>query len=121
MKAVIYARVATAEEEDARLSAQVTACRAYAQERDWALVGEFSEVGSGASIDREQLSRMRDRIAQGSVGAVIVYDLNRLSRNLVHLLRLQAEFGEHCAKLYSVVDGLNANGYPTAIIEGSRK
>lgn len=116
IRAVIYVRVATTEQADVRLLAQLTACCQYAKERDWVLEGEFSEIGSGANLDRSQLNQMRGRIARGGIDAIIIYDLNRLSRNFVQLLRLQSEFGKHGAKLYDVARQVNANECPSAII-----
>ena len=47
---------------------------------------------SGTTMERPELHRLREFVRTKAIGAVIVYDPNRLSRNLGHQLLLAEEF-----------------------------
>ena len=105
MKAVIYTRVSTDEQASKgySLPTQLEACRKYAQEKSLIIVGEFCDDFSGARLDRPQLDKLRELITQSRVDAVIVYDLDRLSRSLVHQLILEEEFSKRRTQLHCVL------------------
>ena len=60
------------------------------------------EIGSGATLDRSQLAKLRRMAAAGGLDALIVYSPNRLSRDPVDLLALLREFGEHGVEVHFV-------------------
>ena len=94
-RAVIYARVAPHEPlNDRNLSTQVEACRRYATHHGLAVTANqiITEVYSGATIKRPGLDRVRALTDGREVDAVIVYTLDRLSRNPAHLLFLYEEW-----------------------------
>src|SRR5438552_266335 len=89
-RVAIYTRAATRSQEpgDDALARQERACRAYAAEHGY-LVDEadvYREVFTGVELwERPQLTRLRDSVRRGEVGAVIVYTIDRLARDPVHL------------------------------------
>lgn len=85
--AVIYARVSTRSQEDnASLESQMSECRKYAADNNYTVTKEVKEVYSGHYLfDRPLLNETRDEIRQGRFDALIVYDVDRLSRNVPHL------------------------------------
>ena len=92
-----YSRVST--EDQAKhgysLPSQIEACRKYAAEHGWTVVAEISDDGvSGATLDRPGLDRIRDMAQAGEIEAVIVYDIDRLSRKLVHQILIEEELGK---------------------------
>jgi len=92
MRAIIYARVSTEEQENNfSLPSQVEACRRYASEHGMQMVAEVQDVASGATLDRPGLSRIRELARKRMIDAVVVYALDRLSRNTAHLLLLLDE------------------------------
>ncbi len=93
-RAVIYARVATDDLNDSKLSTQVEACRQYAEQRGLTVTADhiITEVYSGATIERSGLDRVRALAARREVDAVISYAPDRLSRNAAHLLFLCEEW-----------------------------
>jgi len=96
-RVVTYARVST--EDQAKhgysLPSQMEACRRYAEDRGWSVVAEVSDDGiSGAILDRPGLDRIRDMAQTGEIEAVIVYDLDRLSRKTVHQLLIEEELSK---------------------------
>lgn len=104
-KAAIYARVSTAEqaEKGYSLDTQLEECRRRAGELGAREVEEFVDDGySGEFIDRPALSRLRARLAGGELARVIVYDPDRLARNLAHQLIVTEEIEKAGAELVFV-------------------
>lgn len=92
--AAVYTRVST--EDQARhgysLGAQVEACRERATALGATEVQVFADEGvSGALLSRPSLTALRDAVAARSVDMVVVWDPDRLSRNLSHQLLITEE------------------------------
>ena len=62
----------------------------------------YRDFSSGASLERLELNRLRQLVASGEVEAVLVYSLDRLSRDRVALCDVVREFGEHGVGVYPV-------------------
>lgn len=95
----VYARVST--EEQAKkgysLSDQIRACKAKAGTDE---VREYVDEGiSGAILERPALNRLREDVNNGLIDHIIVYDLDRLSRNHVHQIILVQEWEKKGVKL----------------------
>ena len=85
MNVVLYARVSSHKqaEKDLSIGAQLRALRGFAHEQGWAVVGEFVDKAiSGRTANRPGLRQMLRRIKRGDVGAVLVWKLDRLARNV---------------------------------------
>jgi site-specific DNA recombinase len=94
MRAAIYVRVST--EDQARhgysLSAQVEACRGRAAALGATEMLAFSDEGvSGALLVRPGLDGLREAVRERRVELVVLWDPDRLSRNLSHQLLLTEE------------------------------
>ena len=106
MRAIIYARVSTDEQGDNfSLPSQIDACRTYATERGMQVVAELQDVQSGAVLERPGLARARELAHQRQIDAVIVYSLDRLSRNVAHTLLLRDELTEAGVTLHTCTRG----------------
>jgi site-specific DNA recombinase len=106
MRAIIYARVSTDEQGDNfSLPSQIDACRTYATERGMQVVAELQDVQSGAVLERPGLARARELARQRQIDAVIVYSLDRLSRNVAHTLLLRDELTEAGVTLHTCTRG----------------
>jgi site-specific DNA recombinase len=85
MKAAIYCRVSTEdqEREGTSLQSQLDACLRLAQEKCYQVEECYiiQEVYSGLTLDRPDLARLRGWLDTGEVNAVIVYDSDRFSRD----------------------------------------
>ena len=92
-KAVIYARVSTADqaEKGYSLPTQIKACQEYAKNNELDVLTQISEDISGASLERPGLDEIRDMVSRKEIQDVIVHDPDRLSRKLVHSLVLRDE------------------------------
>ncbi|KLU61886.1 transposon gamma-delta resolvase [Peptococcaceae bacterium CEB3] len=106
MIVAIYARVSTDQqaEKGYSLQTQLEACRRKAGELPPAIsVEEYVDDGySGAYLDRPALERLREGLRSKRFGAVIVYDPDRLARNLTHQLILTDEVEDNEAQLLFV-------------------
>jgi site-specific DNA recombinase len=94
--ACIYARVSTTDQADNgySLPTQIEACHALAAQQEYHVdpAHLFTDDYTGTSLNRPQLRRLRELVRSGAVQTVLVHDLDRLSRRLVHQLILTEEF-----------------------------
>jgi site-specific DNA recombinase len=93
--AAIYARVSTEDQgKGYSIETQIAGCQRYAAQHGMAVWQShvFVDRGiSGATLDRPGLDAMRKLIRSRAIQAVIVYDVDRLSRNLGHQCLLVEE------------------------------
>ena len=120
MKAAIYCRVSTEdqEREGTSLQSQLDACKKLAQEKGYEVVEEFvtEETYSGLSIDRPKLNEVRQRVRDREVDAVIAYTLDRLSRDPVHFIILQEELERAGVELILVTEDLDSSDMGKLIV-----
>jgi site-specific DNA recombinase len=105
MIAALYGRVSTADqaEKGYSLNTQMVANRIKAEEFGVEKVIEFIDDGySGEFIDRPALTQLRDTLRKKEVDLVIVYDPDRLARNLAHQLIVTDEIEKSGAQLIFV-------------------
>lgn len=103
--AALYARVSSKAqaEHGHSLGTQISACKDKAVELGAENIKEYIDDGySGAYLERPALDSLRDAIHDKIHDAVIVFDPDRLSRNLAHQLLLTEEFEKRGAKLVFV-------------------
>lgn len=85
MKAAIYCRVSTEdqEREGTSLQSQLEACKKLADKKGYEVEDQhiIREIYSGLTIDRPDLPKLKDWIHGGEVDAVIIYDSDRFSRD----------------------------------------
>lgn len=108
--ALIYCRVSTQRQEDegTSLDSQASACVAHAEKLGYSVARITKEVYSGAELfDRPQLARDRADIRSCEFKAVIVYAIDRLSRDIAHLAILSDEIERAGAKLIFVTEDLD--------------
>src|SRR4051812_16579644 len=101
--AAIYARVSTTgqAEDGTSLLTQTEACEAWAVRHGYVVVKKVVEDKSGATLDRPGLDEIRDMAMRGEIDAVIIYKLDRLSRETGNTLALLKEFTKAGVKLES--------------------
>jgi Resolvase, N terminal domain/Recombinase/Recombinase zinc beta ribbon domain len=101
--AAIYARVSTEDQgKGFSIPTQKEACQKLAAHEGYT-VPEchvlVDEGISGTTMDRPGLRQLRDLVAAQAITAIIVYDPDRLSRNLGHQLLLAEEMERAAVKL----------------------
>ena len=89
-RAAIYLRVSSAIQEDEgnSLVTQEAGCRRYAAGHGYAVAEEhvYHEVHTGTELwERPQLTSLREAIRARAVAVVVVYAIDRLARDPVHL------------------------------------
>jgi DNA invertase Pin-like site-specific DNA recombinase len=83
MKAVIYARVSTA---DQNCEAQLKEIREYLSRMGWENAGEFVDTGfSGSKASRPSLDKLMKDASLRKFDCVVVYKLDRFGRSVLHL------------------------------------
>jgi len=106
MKVAIYCRVSTEgqEQDGTSLQTQLEACRKYCQSRGYEIKYELSEAWSGLSLERTKLDELRELVRSDRVDAVIVYSLDRFSRDPVHGVILMQELEKHGVALEAATE-----------------
>ena len=106
MKAAIYCRVSTEgqEQDGTSLITQLEACQKYCQARQYQVEHELSEAWSGLSLERPKLDELRELIRTEAIDAVVVYSLDRFSRDPVHGVILMQELEKHAVSLEAATE-----------------
>ncbi len=94
MKAIIYSRVSTdAQERDGTsLDTQERACVDYALEQGWEVLRRIRDTDSGALLERDGLTELRETLRHGTADVIVAYAVDRLSRSQNHIGLLFDEF-----------------------------
>lgn len=108
MKALAYIRCSTEGQatEGVSLQTQAEHIRRYAAYKGFEIVEEIEDGGISGGVNKARPGFMKllDRIEQGSIDAVILYSLERLSRDMLTLLALEKLIHE-CEIEIHCVDG----------------
>lgn len=110
-KVAVYIRWSTDEQaHGTTLEVQREACEYYCKSQGWNFRPDLvyiDEGYSGGSLDRPKLTQLREAVQDGLVQCVVVYKLDRLSRNLLDCVTLvRQEWGDRCA-LYSTKENFD--------------
>lgn len=105
-KAAIYCRVSTEgqEQDGTSLQTQLEACRNYCDARHYKVGYELSEAWSGLSLERPKLHELRELVRMDSIDRVVVYSLDRFSRDPVHGVILMQEIEKHGVRLEAATE-----------------
>jgi DNA invertase Pin-like site-specific DNA recombinase len=108
-EAVIYCRVSTEdkEKEGTSLQTQLEACRNYCQDKVYNIVCSFSETHSGLTLDHPQLNALREFVRSEQVDILVVYCLDRLTRNPVDGVILTQELEKHRVTLEAITEDVS--------------
>lgn len=91
---------------DAQFEVCMRAIQSHASD-GWSLVGTYVDAAvSGTTVEREQLSRLREQVRAGNIDCVVVYKLDRLSRDLSDFTLLMREFNEYGVHFVSATQSL---------------
>lgn len=110
MKAAIYCRVST-EEQDA--GKQESICLEYCARNNIEVYKVYKDIISGKTTSRPSFDSLLRDMRQYEFNAIIVTKLDRIGRSLQHLLSLFDEFnkkGVHFVSITQNIDTTNAAG-----------
>ncbi|MBA7560944.1 MAG: hypothetical protein GH159_00135 [Dehalococcoidia bacterium] len=110
MNAAIYCRVSTEdqEKEGTSLQTQLEACLDYCQQKGYTVTHQFSEAYSGLTLDRPKLNELRDLIRTGDIDVIVIYCLDRLSRDPTHGVILTQELEKFNVTLEAVTETVDS-------------
>ena len=119
MKTIIYSRVSTQGQDYSR---QIDELQAYAVSHSWIVSAIFSEKISGAKKHNERLglSRMMDYICAHQVDKVLIWELSRLGRNTIEVLKTIELLNEAKVSLFIKnynIETLDADGKPNVMAQ----
>jgi site-specific DNA recombinase len=109
MRAIVYCRVSSqAQEDGTSLQSQAESCAAHAEQLGYKVTRTVKEVFSGAYLlERPKINEVRDAVRRGQVDAVIVYAVDRLSRDTAHLYIILEELKRFNAELICVSEAFD--------------
>ena len=112
MRCAIYCRVSTEEQKDGRtIDSQIRELEDFAQANSHVVTVRYIDDGwSGSILNRPELDRLRDDADKGLFEAVLVNDVDRLSRELTHLGVIKKDLEKKNVKL--IFKKLPNNGDP---------
>ena len=105
MKAASYSRVSTADKQDVTM--QTAELAEYVKARQWALVSEYTDKVTGASERRPGLDRLMQEARLRRFDVLVIWKLDRLFRDLRHMVNMVAELQALGVALVSVRDNLD--------------
>lgn len=119
MKTIIYSRVSTPGQDFNR---QIDELRAYAISQSWTVDAIFAEKISGAkkNDERLELSRMMDYIGAHRVDKVLIWEMSRLGRNTIEVLKTIELLNEAKVSLFIKnynIETLDADGKPNVMAQ----
>ena len=103
MNVAIYVRVSTQQqaEHGYSIEEQENACRKKALELGATSIKVYRDSGfSGAFLERPALDDLRDAVSQKLHDVIIIYDIDRLARDTMHLLLLTEELEKNAQIIY---------------------
>lgn len=111
MRAGIYTRVSTdnQEAEGTSLQTQLEACLNYCRDKGYKVAYRFNEAYSGLTLERPKLNELRELIRAGGIDVIVVYCLDRLSRDPVHGVILTQELERHSVGLEAVTETVDSS------------
>lgn len=105
MTTAIYVRVSTEQQDHA---SQLQACTAYSTQYTGKCV-LYTDTGSGSTMERPEVRRLFRDIHAGCIDRLIVFEMSRLSRDMLTIGRLMQELYTHNVELHVVADGGKQN------------
>ena len=105
-RAILYARVSTEEQSKGySLPTQLEACRKYAESKDYTVVREITDAFTGTEIDRPGLNELYEFIETSKIDRLIVYDIDRLSREVANQAIIEMELAKEGITIEYVIGG----------------
>lgn len=122
MKAVIYARYSSDKQTEQSIEGQLASCYDYAERQDHIVVGEYIDRARSAKTDnRPEFQRMIADSAKGLFDIVLVYQLDRFSRNRYDSATYKAKLKKNGVRVVSARENIaeDASGVlMEAVLEG---
>lgn len=116
-RAVIYARFSSARQQEQSIDGQVRYCKQYAEQRGYEIVGIYADRAiSGTTDDRPEFQRMIADAAKKKFEYIIVWKLDRFSRDRYASAMYKHELKKNNVKVLSATEGIG-EGDESVILE----
>lgn len=90
VQAVVYIRVSSkGQTEGYSLLTQLEACRAYAEQKGYLVVGEHTDAHTGMLMERPGLNQLLAQVEAGGIQVVVAHEVDRFTREPDHLAILE--------------------------------
>ena len=109
-RVVAYCRVSTEQQsqgDKVSLSTQQERINKYCNDNNYTVSKFFTETYSGLSLDRPKLNELREMVRNHQVDVVVVYCVDRLSRDPAHGVIITQEFEKHKVTLKSATEAID--------------
>lgn len=109
--AAIYCRVSTEgqEQDGTSLQTQLEACLKHCEAKGYKVAYKFSEAWSGLLLERPKLAELREVIRAEKIDTVVVYSLDRFSRDPVHGVILMQELEKYGVSLEAATESVDTS------------
>lgn len=115
MNAVIYARFSSSAQREASIEQQITVCMAFAEREGYNVLQTYSDRAmTGRTDQRPQFLQMIKDARKGRFCAVIVYALDRFSRDKYDSARYKHELRQSGVRVVSATEPISDN--PSGIL-----
>lgn len=109
--AVIYARYSSDKQTEQSIEGQLRTCYAYAAQQGYAVIGEYIDRAKSAkNDDREQFQRMIADSSKKQFQFIIVYKLDRFSRNRYDSAIYKRKLSNNGVKVVSATEPISDTG-----------
>lgn len=115
MKVAVYARVSTADQTSEN---QLRELRQYVQARGWSAVEYIDHGVSGAKDRRPALDQLISDVRRHKVQAVVCWRLDRLGRNLRHLVMLLDDWQSRGVAFVTLGEGIDTSTAAGRLVAG---
>lgn len=114
MRCAIYVRVSKKKEEGISIDAQINSLKSYIKKKKWIFYKEYVDKGeSGSTINRPQFKRLLEDAVEGKFDVILVYKIDRFSRNLRDIILTLDKLANYNIEFISItqpVDTTDAMG-----------
>ena len=105
MRTALYARVSTKDQQT--LPMQMKAMRAYAKNRQWKVIKEIKEIGSGADNNRPEREKLIKLAKQRKLDAVVVWKFDRWGRSMTDFVLTVNDLKDSGVVFVSITEALD--------------
>lgn len=108
MKAVIYARYSSDNQREESIEGQLRECKEFAEKNDFEIVGNYIDRALSAKTDkRPDFKRMIEDSCYGKFDIILVWKLDRFSRNRMDSAAYKKLLEKNNVKVVSVTEPIS--------------
>ena len=106
----VYTRVSTKDKQNKGQMSQLDACLKYCENHDLDNIAIFQDKITGGENDRPALNNLRQAIFMGEIECVVVWKLDRISRDTRDGINILCDLLEKGIRVVSISEQFNFEG-----------